>query len=83
MIRWSATRAARRLALSVPYAGAILAVIVLGATIRRKGVMGGVLDTALNATPFVGAAKNAFEFFRGDLIPDRPRQAPPVPDTAP
>lgn len=57
----------------MPYAGAILAVIVLGATIRRKGLAGGVLETALNATPFVGAAKNVLEIFRGDLIPDKPR----------
>ena len=42
------------------------------ATMRRKGVVGGALDTGLNAVPFVGAAKNVFELMRGrDFIPDR------------
>jgi hypothetical protein len=39
---------------------------------RRKGVMRGALDTGLNAMPFIGAAKNAYELVRGrDLFPDR------------
>jgi len=37
-------------------------------------VIGGVFDTALNATPGIGAAKNVIEFARGkDFIPDRQR----------
>jgi hypothetical protein len=41
-------------------------------TIRRKGVVSGTLDTGLNATPFVGALKNAAEIIRGrDFFPDR------------
>ena len=36
------------------------------------GVARGTLDTALNATPFVGAMKNTAEVLRGrDFIPDR------------
>jgi hypothetical protein len=39
---------------------------------RRKGVISGVLDTGLNAVPFVGAAKNVLEVARGrDFFPDR------------
>ena len=39
---------------------------------RRKGVLGGALDTGMNATPFLGAAKNVAEMIRGrDFFPDR------------
>jgi hypothetical protein len=36
-------------------------------------VVGGSVDTALNAVPFVGAAKNMIEMVRGDFIPDKKR----------
>jgi hypothetical protein len=56
----------------VPWIGAAIALITLGATIRRKGVVGGTVDSALNAIPFVGAAKNLAEVARGrDFIRDR------------
>ncbi len=74
LARWGALRAARRVAVSVPFAGTAIALLVAGAAIRRKGVIGGVLETALNATPFVGAAKNAVEMYRGDFIPDKRRR---------
>jgi hypothetical protein len=59
---------------SVPYVGAVVAAVTVAAAIRRKGMTGGLLETALNATPIVGAAKNLVEIFRGDLIPDRRRE---------
>lgn len=62
----------RRLRRSIPVLGAVIAVATIGATIRRKGVVSGTLDTGLNATPFVGAIKNAVEILRGrDFFPDR------------
>ncbi len=74
LARWGALRAARRAAVSLPFAGTAIALLVAGAAIRRKGVIGGVLETALNATPFLGAAKNAVEMYRGDFIPDKRRR---------
>jgi hypothetical protein len=57
---------------SLPWVGGLIALVAIGAAIRRKGVLGGSLDTALNATPFVGAVKNTAEMLRGrDFIPDR------------
>ena len=56
------------------------------ATMKRKGFFRGALDTGLNATPFLGAAKNAVELIRGrDFIPDRlpVRRIPARPATAP
>lgn len=65
-------RLLRRLARSMPWIGAAVAIAAVGATMRRKGVIGGALDTALDATPFVGAAKNALETVRGrDFIRDK------------
>ena len=62
----------RRLVRSVPWVGGILALATLGSAIRRKGFLGGSLDTALDMIPFVGSAKNLAEAGRGrDFIRDR------------
>jgi hypothetical protein len=56
---------------AMPVLGLVVAAATLGATMRRKGFLRGALDMALNATPFVGAAKNAVELARGrDFLPD-------------
>ncbi len=69
----------------MPWIGTVIALGTVAATMRRKGFFRGVLDTGLNAVPFLGAAKNAAEVIRGrDFIADR-RQAvavrpiPPAP----
>jgi hypothetical protein len=69
--RWGSVRLMRRASRSIPYFGAALALAMIGRDMRRKGVVGGFLNVALDATPFVGAAKNAVEAIRGDFIPDR------------
>ena len=63
--------AAKRIAKSVPYVGTVIAVGMVGYNIRHKGVVKGVLNSALDAIPFVGAGKNVVEFFTGDLLPDK------------
>jgi hypothetical protein len=71
--RWGGARLSRRLARSIPFFGALVALATLGATMRRKGMVGGLADTGLNSIPFVGAAKNVVEVVRGeDFFPDRP-----------
>jgi hypothetical protein len=70
--RWGAIRMSSRLRRSVPVFGTLLALAAVAATVRRKGVLGGALDTGLNAVPFVGVAKNVFEAARGrDIFPDK------------
>ena len=65
-------RLLRRLLRSMPWIGAVVAVVAVRTAIRRKGVFGGALDTALDATPVVGAVKNTLEAIRGrDFIKDR------------
>lgn len=72
--RWGGARLSRRLSRSLPIVGAAVAVATVFATMRRKGVIGGVFDTGLNAMPGIGAAKNAIEMMRGrDFFPDRRR----------
>lgn len=70
--RWGRARLARRLGRSIPFIGTAVALVTLGAAIRRKGWLRGVADTALTAAPVVGTAKTAFEVVRGrDILADR------------
>ena len=70
--RYGQLRLARRISRSLPWVGAAVALFTLGSAIRRKGFLGGTLDTGLNAMPMVGAVKNAAEIYRGrDFIRDR------------
>ena len=70
--RYGRIRLAGRVGRSLPWIGAVIALATLGSAIRRKGMIGGAVDTALNAVPFVGGMKNAAEVVRGrDFIRDR------------
>jgi hypothetical protein len=76
MTRWGTARLSRRVSRSIPILGAAIAVATVVATVRRKGLISGTLDTGLNAIPGIGAAKNVIEMARGrDFFPDRPRPA--------
>jgi len=67
---WAAMRTARRLSRTFPIIGTVIAVAVVGQTIRRKGWKRGLLNATLDALPIVGTAKAGVELFRGDLFPD-------------
>lgn len=70
--QYARARLVRRLSRSMPWIGALVAIAAIGAAIRRKGVIGGALDTALDVMPGVGAVKNAVEAIRGrDFIKDK------------
>jgi hypothetical protein len=72
LTRWGGARLSRRLSRSIPILGAAIAAATVVATMRRKGVISGALDTGLNALPGIGAAKNVIELARGrDFFPDR------------
>jgi len=65
-------RVTRRLGRALPWIGTALALITLGSAVRRKGLVRGAADTALNAMPVVGAMKGLAEVVRGrDFLPDR------------
>jgi len=70
--QFASRRATRKLTRAIPWLGAVVALMTLGAAIRRKGWVGGALDTALDFTPVVGTMKNMAEVGRGrDFIRDR------------
>lgn len=62
---------AKRAAKMVPGVSTVLAVGLVGHDIKKKGLVKGVANSAIDAIPFVGFAKNAVEFFTGDFIPDK------------
>jgi len=79
LTRWGGARLSRRLGRSIPFIGAAVALATVAATVRRKGFVGGTLDTGLNSVPFVGALKNGVEILRGrDFFPDRFGASAPV-----
>ena len=74
-VRYGQRRLVRKLSRSIPWVGGALALLALGSSIRRKGVIGGSVDTAITAIPFVGAVKSVAELVSGrDLIRDRVMQ---------
>ena len=76
-LRYGQRGITRRLVRSIPWLGAVLAVAYVGTAIRRKGVVGGTMDSALNAIPFVGGMKLAAEMVRWrDFIRDRDQALP-------
>jgi hypothetical protein len=77
--QYASRRLTRRLYRSMPWIGSLLALATVGRALRRKGVIGGSIDTALDFIPFIGGAKNMAEAARGrDFFPDkRPAGAGP------
>jgi hypothetical protein len=69
---YAARKLARRLSRSIPYIGAVIALVTLGSAIRRKGVVRGAIHSGLDAIPFLGGAKNLAEAARGrDFLRDK------------
>jgi hypothetical protein len=65
---------ARRVAKSLPVVGGVMTIGLVGYDIKKKGVIKGVINSGLDAIPFVGAGKNIIEFFTGDFLPDKPEK---------
>jgi hypothetical protein len=71
-VRYGQRRMTRKLIRAVPFLGAAVALATFAASARRKGLVRGTVDTALDFTPFIGTVKNGIEIVRGrDLFPDR------------
>ncbi len=71
VVRAGGYRVAIRVAKSVPIVGAAVAFGLAGYEIKKKGLFKGLVNTALDATPVVGLAKNTIEMFTGDWFPDK------------
>jgi len=72
VLRAGGWQVAKRVAKTIPFGGTAVAVVLVGSDIRNKGVVRGLVNSGIDAIPFVGLAKNAVELFRGDFIPDKP-----------
>ena len=72
-------RIARKLLRAVPWLGSLVALGTLASSIRRKGPLGGAVDTAFDFIPFVSGVKNAAEILRGrDFIQDKAARPAPA-----
>jgi len=68
-----------KLSRMVPWFGTAFALMTVAATMKRKGLVRGALDIALDATPVLGGVKMIAEGLRGrDFIADLPAMPPPV-----
>ncbi|MGD9564267.1 MAG: hypothetical protein AB7F88_17550 [Pyrinomonadaceae bacterium] len=61
----------KRGAKMLPFGGAAVVVFLVGHDIKKKGVVGGIINSGLDAIPGIGLTKNAIELFRGDFIADK------------
>ncbi len=61
----------RRFGRMLPFGGTFVVVVLVVDDVRRKGLVGGVVNSAIDAVPFVGIIKNGTEIVFGDLIPDK------------
>jgi Pre-toxin TG len=72
LAQYGQRRVARKMLRAVPWLGAVVALATLGAAVRRKGMLRGTVDTALDFMPVVGGVKNTVEAVRGrDFLRDR------------
>ncbi len=70
--KYAGRKLARRLARSLPWIGAIVAIATLGSAIRQKGWVRGTIHSGLDAVPYLGGAKNLAEAARGrDFLRDK------------
>lgn len=67
----SGARVARKVGKSVPLVGTAVVIGLMGYEIKKKGLFKGVVNTALDATPVIGTAKNVIELFTGDWLADK------------
>lgn len=72
-------RIARKVGKSVPLVGTAVVIGLMGYEIKKKGLLKGVVNTALDATPVIGTAKNVIELFTGDWLADKEQTKEPVP----
>lgn len=72
IIQAGGARIAVKAAKTIPVIGVAVAIGLVGYEIKKKGLIKGVVNTALDATPILGATKNAIEIFTGDWFSDKP-----------
>ncbi len=62
---------AKRAAKMLPFGGTVVVLALVGHDIKKKGLAKGLMNSSIDAIPFVGLAKNGIELFAGDFFPDK------------
>jgi hypothetical protein len=70
-VQAGATRLGTKAIRQVPILGTAVVVGLAGYEMKKKGMIKGLANVALDATPVVGIAKNVIELFTGDWFPDK------------
>jgi len=78
LVKAGGWQVAKRLAKMVPFGGTAVAIVLVGSDIKQKGVFYGLINSGIDAIPFVGLAKNGIEIVRGDFLPDKPEKVEKV-----
>jgi hypothetical protein len=71
IVRAGGWQVAKRVAKTIPFGGTAVVIALVGSDIKKKGVVKGLVNSGIDAIPFVGLAKNAVELVTGDFIPDK------------
>jgi hypothetical protein len=79
IVRAGAARMIVKAAKSAPVIGTAVAIGLIGYEVKKKGLVKGLINTALDATPILGATKNAIEMVTGDWLPDKSTDKSPAP----
>jgi hypothetical protein len=72
IIQAGGARLALKAAKSMPLVGTAVVIGLAGYEIRKKGLLKGITNVALDATPVLGVTKNVIETFTGDWLSDKP-----------
>jgi hypothetical protein len=71
LLRAGGTRIMRKVGKAMPVVGTAVVIGMTAYEVKKKGLLRGVVNTALDATPLLGSAKNIIEVFTGDWLPDK------------
>lgn len=76
LLRAGGTRIVRKVGKAMPVVGTAVVIGMTAYEIKKKGLVRGIVNTALDATPVLGTAKNVIEVFTGDWLSDKKTSAP-------
>ena len=71
LMRAGGARLVRKVGKAMPVVGTAVVIGMTAYEVKKKGLARGILNTALDAVPLIGTAKNVIEVFTGDWLPDK------------
>ncbi|NOT61853.1 MAG: hypothetical protein HOP19_16690 [Acidobacteria bacterium] len=71
LLRAGGTRLVKKVGKALPVVGTAVVIGMTAYEVKKKGLLRGIVNTALDATPVIGTAKNVIEVFTGDWLPDK------------